>query len=79
MTIVDTIAEPTEADLIAAEQDATEALSGDVLTASEYAAILDAEMPVIAPRYDEDYWAEDDNVHDDRYDGTGIPSWSAWA
>lgn len=28
---------------------------------------------------DEDFWNEDDNVHDDRYDGRGIPSWSAWA
>ena len=28
---------------------------------------------------DEDDWDFDSNYSDDRYEGNGIPSWSAWA
>ncbi len=37
------------------------------------------EPVVTVTKGDEDYWNEDENVHDDRYDGDGVPSWSAWA
>jgi len=70
---LDTITEPTEADLIGAAADEAAALSENV----DWEALLE---PVITtPKYDEDFWAEDENVHDDRYDGEGVPSWSAWA
>ena len=70
---LDTITEPTEADLIGAAADETAALSENV----DWEALLE---PVITtPKFDEDFWAEDENVHDDRYDGEGVPSWSAWA
>ena len=66
---LDSIAEPTEADLLAVE---------DVdLDVTDWEALLE---PVIAVKaVDEDFWAEDENVHDDRYDGDGFPSWSAFA
>ena len=36
------------------------------------------EPVVTVAKVDEDFWAEDENVHDDRWDN-GVPSWSAWA
>lgn len=72
--MLDNIAEPTDADLAGVET------PSDDLTVAEWAALLDECEPVVkitAADADE-YWHEDDNVHDDRYDG-GIPSWSAWA
>lgn len=66
---LDAIAEPTEADLLAEE---------DVdVSVVDWEGLLE---PVITtPKVDEDFWNEDENVHDDRYDGEGVPSWSAWA
>lgn len=64
---LDAIAEPTEADLLA-EQD---------VDVTDWEALL-PEVIDVAPKVDEDFWAEDENVHDDRWD-SGIPSWSAWA
>jgi hypothetical protein len=66
---LDTITEPTEADLLTVED-----VSGEDV---DWEALLE---PVITvKKVDEDFWNEDENVHDDRYDGDGIPSWSAWA
>lgn len=65
---LDSIEEPTEADLLAEE-------SVDV-SLTDWEALLE---PVITtPKVDEDFWAEDENIHDDRWD-SGIPNWSAWA
>lgn len=68
---LDSIEEPTEADLLAEE---TEVADLDV---TDWEALL--EPVIVTPKFDEDYWDEDENVHDDRYDGEGVPSWSAWA
>lgn len=69
----DTMTEPTEADLLDAAADEAAALSEDF----DWESLLEPVVTVKA--VDEDFWAEDENVHDDRYDGDGIPSWSAWA
>lgn len=62
---------PSDADLAAVE--APESVE-------DWAALLDAIEPVVTiAKNDEDFWAEDENVHDDRYDGDGFPSWSAFA
>lgn len=67
---LDAIAEPTEADLMATEAEVAD------LDVTDWDALLE---PVITtPKVDEDFWAEDENVHDDRWD-SGVPSWSAWA
>ena len=69
LTRLDSIAEPTVDDLLAVE---------DVdLDTVDWEALL--EPVIVTPKFDEDFWAEDENVHDDRYDGDGVPSWSAWA
>lgn len=65
---------PTDADLAA---EAAEAPVAE--TVEDWAALLDAEVGTVeVKKFDEDFWNEDENVHDDRYDN-GIPSWSAWA
>ena len=75
-TRLDSVEGPTEADLLAL--DAEVAPVAD-LSADEWAALLDAEVGSVTPKkVDEDFWAEDENVHDDRWD-SGVPSWSAWA
>lgn len=75
---LDAIDEPSDADLLAVEAEVAPVAD---LTAAEWAALLDAEVGTVevAPKFDEDFWAEDENVHDDRWDGNGVPSWSAWA
>ena len=67
LTRLDSIAEPTADDLasIAVEIE-------DV----DWESLLPAPITV---KESEDFWNEDENVHDDRYDGDGIPAWSAWA
>ena len=70
-TRLDAIAEPTDADLSAVESEMAD------FDATDWESLLE---PVITVKVvDEDFWNEDDNVHDDRYDGEGMPSWSAWA
>lgn len=71
LTRLDSIAEPTADDLAATEVEVAD------FDASDWEALL--EPVIVTPKFDEDFWAEDDNVHDDRYDGDGVPSWSAWA
>lgn len=75
---LDAIAEPSADDLAAMEAEVAPVAD---LTAAEWTALLDAEVGTVtvAPKFDEDFWAEDENVHDDRWDGNGVPSWSAWA
>lgn len=68
---LDSIAEPTAADLAAMEVEVAEA------EVTDWESLL-PEVIDVAPKSDEDFWAEDENVHDDRWD-SGIPSWSAWA
>lgn len=59
---------PTDADLAAVEP---------VEDVTDWESLLE---PVLTIKVvDEDFWNEDENVHDDRYDGQGVPSWSAWA
>ena len=69
-TNTETLSEPTAADLAACEADLAE------MTEVDWEALLE---PVIVVTAVEDFWHEDDNVHDDRYDGSGVPAWSAWA
>jgi len=60
---------PSDSDLLSVE---------DVdLDGTDWEALLEPVVKVTTK--DEDFWAEDENVHDDRYDGEGVPSWSAWA
>ena len=68
---LDSIAEPTDADLALVEVEVAD------FDATDWEALL--EPVIVTPKFDEDFWAEDENVHDDRYDGSGVPSWSAWA
>lgn len=67
---------PSDADLAAVEP-----VEAADLTVAEWAALLDETDPVIkvAPKFDEDYWNTDENGHDDRYDGEGMPPWSLFA
>jgi len=65
---LDTIPEPSEADLASVEVPSED---------TDWEALL--EPVIVVKKGDEDFWNEDENVHDDRYDGDGIPSWSAWA
>jgi hypothetical protein len=67
-TRLDSIAEPTDADLAAVEVPDED---------FNWEALL--EPVIVVKKVDEDFWNEDENVHDDRYDGEGVPSWSAWA
>lgn len=71
LTRLDSIAEPTDADIMAVIADTED------MEQTDWEALLE---PVITvKKVDEDFWNEDENVHDDRYDGDGVPAWSAWA
>jgi hypothetical protein len=71
LTRLDSIAEPTESDLLALVSETED------MDVTDWEALIE---PVITVKVvDEDFWNEDENVHDDRYDGEGVPSWSAWA
>lgn len=65
---LDAIAEPTAADLLAVEPVAE--------SVTDWESLI--EPVIVVKKNDEDFWNEDENVHDDRYDH-GIPRWSAWA
>jgi len=68
---LDSIAEPTADDLAGMDAEVAD------LDVTDWEALIEP-LVVVAPKVDEDYWAEDENVHDDRWD-SGVPSWSAWA
>ena len=61
--------EPTAADLADVSDLAAEVEAEEI----DWESLLPA--PIVSVEDDED----DSPWHDDRYDGTGIPSWSAWA
>lgn len=61
--------EPSDADLDAVEVPEDENVGWE--------ALLEPVVKV-TQKESEDFWNEDENVHDDRWD-SGIPSWSAWA
>lgn len=71
LTRLDSIDEPSVDDLMAVESEVAD------LDVTDWEALLEPVITVKA--VDEDFWNEDENVHDDRYDGEGVPAWSAWA
>lgn len=50
-------------------------------TEADLASVEDFDLDLTVEDEEEDFdtWEDDYSPRDDRYDGSGVPSWSAWA